>query len=121
MTRRPAATLMEVLVSIFIMGIGLLAILALFPLGALRMAQAIQDDRAGHMALNGGATAQAFNLRYDSEVVTGFTTAPVNTLLAPHADRPSYPVFLDPIGYQTYLNNTLVGDAAPGANNPLAI
>ena len=35
----------EVLVAIFLMGVGLLALLALFRLGALQMAQAIKDDR----------------------------------------------------------------------------
>ena len=43
MRRRPAITLIEVLVAIFIMAIGLLALLTLFPLGALRMATALQD------------------------------------------------------------------------------
>lgn len=43
-------TLTEVLLAIFVMGIGLLALLTLFPLGALTMAQAIRDDRAGAIA-----------------------------------------------------------------------
>jgi prepilin-type N-terminal cleavage/methylation domain-containing protein len=38
-------TLVEVLVAIMLAGIGLLALLTLFPLGALSMAQAIKDDR----------------------------------------------------------------------------
>src|SRR5262245_12543666 len=57
MNRRNATTLVEVLVAIFIMGVGLLAILALFPLGALQMAQALKDDRAAQAA--GNATALA--------------------------------------------------------------
>jgi prepilin-type N-terminal cleavage/methylation domain-containing protein len=48
--RRRGITLVEVLVAIFIMGIGLLALLTLFPLGALNMARAVQDDRAGAIA-----------------------------------------------------------------------
>ena len=44
----PQITLTEVLASIFITGVGQLALLTLFPLGALEMAQAIRDDRAGH-------------------------------------------------------------------------
>src|SRR6058998_1567352 len=76
MNRRPAVTLLEVLVSIFLMGIGLLSILALFPLGALRMAQAIQDDRAGHLAVNGLAVAQTFNLRGDPEITVALSNNP---------------------------------------------
>ncbi len=45
---RPSVTLTEVLTSIFISGVGLLAMLTLFPLGSLEMAQSIRDDRAGH-------------------------------------------------------------------------
>ena len=45
-------TLLEVLVAIFVMGIGLLALLTLFPLGALEMAEAIKDDRTGSAASN---------------------------------------------------------------------
>jgi prepilin-type N-terminal cleavage/methylation domain-containing protein len=48
--RRAGVTLIEVLVAIFIMGIGLLALLNLFPLGAIEMSQAIQDDRTGAFA-----------------------------------------------------------------------
>src|SRR5687767_14193572 len=51
-SRRRGATLIEVLVAIFIMAIGLLALLTLFPIGALRMAQSIQDERTGAAAMN---------------------------------------------------------------------
>jgi hypothetical protein len=111
---------MEVLVAIFVMGIGLLAILALFPLGALSMAQAIQDDRAGHLGLNGAALAQGFGLRNDPEVVAAFTN-PGGGLPPPHPDYPSYPVFLDAIGLQTYVNAFWVGDSPPAAGSPLTI
>jgi hypothetical protein len=122
MNRRPAATLLEVLVSIFLMGIGLLAILSLFPLGAIRMAQAIQDDRAGNLGMTGLAVAQAFNLRNDPEVTAAFAT-PGGTLLPVHPDRPGYPVYLDPIGMQTYLPpaSSWVGGTPPGPTNLLAI
>ena len=42
MNRRNATTLTEVLVAIFIMGIGLMAILSLFPLGAAQMARRLR-------------------------------------------------------------------------------
>jgi prepilin-type N-terminal cleavage/methylation domain-containing protein len=47
---RPGVTLLEVLVAIFIVAVGLLALLVLFPLGVLSMAQAIEDDRAAALA-----------------------------------------------------------------------
>src|SRR5579885_1848168 len=55
---RPGVTLTEVLVAIFIMGIGLLSLLVLFPLGALNMAQAIKDNRATQSCTNAYAAFQ---------------------------------------------------------------
>ena len=52
-------TLTEVLVAIFLMGVGLLALLALFRLGALQMAQAIKDDRTGAVAEEAVAFGEA--------------------------------------------------------------
>jgi Prokaryotic N-terminal methylation motif len=49
-SREAGATLVEVLVAIFVMGIGLLALLTLFPLGALSMAEEIKDDRTAAAA-----------------------------------------------------------------------
>ena len=46
------STLIEVLVAIFVMGVGLLALLTLFPLSALEMAQAIPDDRTATIAVD---------------------------------------------------------------------
>jgi hypothetical protein len=43
-------TLVEVLVAIFVTGVGLLSLLALFPLGALEMARAIKSDRTAAVA-----------------------------------------------------------------------
>src|SRR5262249_30557160 len=57
MIRRAGVTLIEVLVSIFIMGVGLLALLTLFPLGALTMAQAVKDQRCAEAAANAEAIA----------------------------------------------------------------
>jgi hypothetical protein len=57
--RRAGITLLEVLVAIFITGVGLLALLKLFPLGALEMAQAIKDDRTAAVARDAVALSQA--------------------------------------------------------------
>jgi prepilin-type N-terminal cleavage/methylation domain-containing protein len=55
--RQAGVTLIEVLVALFITGVGLLALLTLFPLGVLRLSQEIQDDRAAKLALD----AEAFS------------------------------------------------------------
>jgi hypothetical protein len=52
-------TLVEVLTAIFLMGVGLLALLTLFPLGALSMAQAIKDDRAREIAVQATALSES--------------------------------------------------------------
>ena len=112
MSSRKAVTLVEVLVAIFVMGIGMMALLTLFPLGVLRMAQAISDDRCATAAANGSAIATFKSIRHDSSVrsPTWFSTydifkdAPTGErLLAADPEGPSYPVFVDPIGVQTAL------------------
>jgi prepilin-type N-terminal cleavage/methylation domain-containing protein len=52
---RPGMSLAEVLVAMFVIAIGLLALLTFFPLGASQMAQAIKDDRTGHDSNNAAA------------------------------------------------------------------
>src|SRR5438105_4707990 len=66
---RTGATLTEVLVAIFVMAIGLLALLTLFPLGALSMAQAIKDNRTAHSGKNAFAIAGALNIHGDATVL----------------------------------------------------
>ncbi|HEY7425914.1 MAG TPA: prepilin-type N-terminal cleavage/methylation domain-containing protein [Gemmataceae bacterium] len=102
MRRRPGVTLIEVLVAIFITGIGMLALLALFPLGAVSMAQALRDDRTASAAVVAENTALAFDIRHDPLVVAGFTTGT--------ASGPSNPVYADPWGV---LGG---GGGIPGAN-----
>jgi prepilin-type N-terminal cleavage/methylation domain-containing protein len=58
MTRRSGVTLVEVMVAMFIMALGLMSLLTLFPLGALRMAQAIKDDRTKFAADNANAVGR---------------------------------------------------------------
>lgn len=115
MRPRPGVTLLEVLVAIMISGVGLLALLTLFPLGALEMASSVRDDRMGHIKHNASAVAAMLNLRYDT---TGpqdplYAAAPgvQGAMLNPTAggslplatsfgpNMPSYPVFVDPIGF----------------------
>ncbi len=116
MTRRPGATLIEVLVAIFIMGIGMIALLTLFPIGALRMQQAIQDERAQQAGHNAHALSIIHNVHNDSSVVTIPGAPGVPDVFANPTDKsqaiptpmidadpegPSYPVFVDPIGFQS--------------------
>src|SRR5947209_2842187 len=101
MKHRPGVTLVEVLVAIFIMGIGMLAVLTLFPLGALNMARALQDDRAATAAQIATSMAVAFDLRHDGNVVPAFTPPPN------YQGTKSFPVFVDPYGMLAGAPNTL--------------
>jgi hypothetical protein len=113
MSKRTGATLVEVLVAIFVMGIGLLALLALFPLGVLSMAQAIQDDRATHSAADATSLAVITNLHRDGLNADGstasgfpaeaFTNPAVGNpaITAPDVNGPSWPVYVDAVGYVT--------------------
>jgi len=58
MNRRNAVTLTEVLIAIFILSIGLMALLSLFPIGAAQMAQALKDQRTAEAASIAGAQAR---------------------------------------------------------------
>ena len=47
---RRGVTLTEVLVAMFVMAIGMISLLTLFPLGAMQVGQALRDDRATQLA-----------------------------------------------------------------------
>jgi prepilin-type N-terminal cleavage/methylation domain-containing protein len=112
MKRRPGITLIEVLVAIFIMSIGLLALLTLFPLGALRMSQALQDDRTSAAASAGANIYDAFGIRtdpqYDPQGPPG-TQAPPSLFVTSPTTGPQFqpfasqngggiPIYVDPFG-----------------------
>ena len=100
MKLRAGITLIETLVAIFIMAIGLLALLTLFPLGAVSMAQAIRDQRVAEAAQQAETLANARAVRTDANVVAWFTDGPTPpaTRLPASWSGPSYPVFADPWG-----------------------
>jgi Prokaryotic N-terminal methylation motif len=127
--RRAGATLLEVVVALFILALGLLALLTLFPLGALNMAQAIKDQRTADAAANADAVARALwkyavekNGGTDPEpaVDRAFASPCQNLPPLPAAlpqpdwlpDRsaagPSYPVFVDIWGSSPYPGNASV-------------
>jgi type II secretory pathway pseudopilin PulG len=95
--RRPGITLLEVLIALFIMGIGMLTLLTLFPLGALSMAKALQSDRATAAAQLAAEYAEMMDLPSDPDVRSAFTTPPPG---GPPGDGPgvSWPVFVDAFG-----------------------
>lgn len=106
-TDRPGVTLLEVLVAIFVMGIGLLALLTLFPLGALRMAGSIRYERAAQCCQQATAAANMKGLRNDSNITPYFKN-PGGGVDAPDTG-PSHPVFVDP-------RANLLGTKTAGAN-----
>ncbi len=77
----PQITLIEVLAAIHVSGVGLLALLTLFPLGAMEMAQSIQDDRTGHAKTEAAIAIDGANLAID--LTTGATQDTVLLDLAP--------------------------------------
>lgn len=97
---RRGITLLEVLVAIFVMAIGMLALLTLFPLGALSMRQALKDNRCQQAAVNATAVAIARDIRNDANVVNWMTNGlpPTNWPAGTSYDGPSNPVYVDPIG-----------------------
>jgi type II secretory pathway pseudopilin PulG len=106
MKRRSGVTLIEVLVAIFVMALGLLTLLALFPLGVLTMSQAIQDDRTASAAANATGVAIAWDVRHDPALTTPidlFTNPNPAVYLNADPSGPSYPIYVDPMGARSYL------------------
>src|SRR5262249_53541752 len=112
---RVGLTLLEVLISIFIMALGMLALLTLFPLGALSMARALQEDRAASAANLAAEYAQALDLRHDPNVTAAFTAAPPGYAgPARNPAGPSWPVFVDPFGAAVNPNPLGASPSTPG-------
>ncbi|MBY0527742.1 MAG: prepilin-type N-terminal cleavage/methylation domain-containing protein [Gemmataceae bacterium] len=107
---RRGVTLTEVLVAIFVTGLGLMALMTLFPLGALNMAQAVKDDRSAAAAANASSYFRAW---WRLQLANGTTAATMdNAMLKPAGlgdltgtSGPSYPVYIDPIGVQGNVGN----------------
>ncbi|MBN9520627.1 prepilin-type N-terminal cleavage/methylation domain-containing protein [bacterium] len=125
MTRRPGLSLAEVLVALFIMGIGTIAILTLFPLGALNMAQALRDSRTTQAAVQADGYLRAYveekrnstgGLNGAGESWYGAFSDPGSTTVSKYllpVGFPSYPVVIDPMGYiarNSRPNQVWIGD-----------
>lgn len=124
--RRPGVTLMEVLIATFILSIGLLAIMALFPIGAVNMARAINQDRSATHGVNSDAVfryywKQAWNDPNGGNVRPTWQDAylysqepflvqlqahatygtPAGTPIPDSSSQPGFVVLVDPVGYLT--------------------
>jgi type II secretory pathway pseudopilin PulG len=126
--RRLGITLTEVLIALFIMALGMIALLVMFPLGAQQIAQAVKDDRSTQAANNADNLLRSYwrknVVRYlstpgntEADLVNpanpnsiDFMTAMEQPTVLPslvdasfvtlqaNGSRPSYPVFIDPYG-----------------------
>lgn len=124
MKKRDAVTLVEVLVAIFVMGIGLIALLTLFPIGMLRMAAAIHDARTAEAAYNADKLGILQNVRNDPFVISAFDANTIgfypngnipDVFFNPYPKQPSgqnglpnadpnaesYTILVDPIGFNS--------------------
>jgi prepilin-type N-terminal cleavage/methylation domain-containing protein len=106
---RAGVTLIEVLVAIFVASIGLLALMALFPVGALSMKQALRDSRCAQSAANAMAIFKSQKLAQnpDLNLLNGLADpfvdgTPAGSIfgyrLQAAANGPSYPLYIDPLG-----------------------
>lgn len=111
--RRSGVTLIEVLVAIFVASIGLLALLALFPVGALSMRQALKDSRCAQLSANAFALFKSMKI---GQSITSITADPFNDSVTSSilGTRPalgtnglSYPVYIDPLGASIKLVNPM--------------
>lgn len=133
-SHRSGASLVEVLVGFGILGIGVTSVITLFPFSALTLGQALKDDRTTTCAGMADGQFRDIHMRYVIEPETEFSkkkaaygslepyfkaldgidpeTGIQNTnlpqLQSPNDDvRPSYPVYIDPMGVA--MNSTASG------------
>jgi hypothetical protein len=109
-TARPAVTLIEVLIAIFVVALGLLALLTLFPLGALSMGQAIKDDRVALTAANAVATIKVMDVLSDNNVNAALSMNGNNTF---DPSQPGCAVLFDPIGFLHFGGAVVGGNQMP--------
>jgi prepilin-type N-terminal cleavage/methylation domain-containing protein len=122
-SRRSGVTLIEVLVAIFVASIGLLALLALFPVGALSMKQALKDSRCAQCAVNAMALFQSQSIGLNSELnylnslsdpfSDGLNGTTLGTRPPASANGPSYPLYIDPLGAYFRSNSPPTNDHLP--------
>lgn len=107
--RRAGASLVEVLVGFGILGIGVTSVITLFPFSALTIGQALRDDRTTTCAVVADGQLRDVHQHYVVEPGDATTQEPyhramdgANTTLPPLLPTdpaPSYPVYVDPMGF----------------------
>jgi hypothetical protein len=102
-------TLTEVLVAIFVCGLGLMALMTLFPLGAMNMAQAIKDDRCGHAAANATAVLRSV---WRVSLESGQMDAGLEN------DLRNGPVYIDPLGAAMFGQGNVANSGIPRRTFP---
>jgi hypothetical protein len=140
---------MEVMIATAILAIGTLAIMALFPIGAVNMARAINQNRAADHAQNsdgifrlywkrawldpngGGIRSRTDAAMNSNEEMIALLDRqpPINYLLPPNipegSSQPSYPVLVDPIGWRNQLQNGAIYqryvNGLNGPNGPMML
>ena len=87
--KRKALTLLEVLISIFIMGIGMLSVLALFPAAADMMSRAIKNYQTAEALINAAAINDGvdFYSSYKSLITPVVPDATAVLGTGPNADK----------------------------------
>jgi hypothetical protein len=136
LARRRGLTLTEALVAMFVAAIGMISLMALFPLGALQMGQALKDARCTETATNAESIMRMHwkglfepqtanvdtNLFNPNSSPTPDNTAFNNPTGAAMPFTPlvgmSAPVFIDPIGHFSNTNGIAGLTVLPRRNIP---
>jgi hypothetical protein len=93
---RSGITLTEILISILIMGVGLISLATLFPLGLLRLRDAQRAARSGYLVESAAADLEARNLLNKSSFLNAYFTPWNNAPFTPSSydpfvrDTPAY-------------------------------
>lgn len=117
---RRGLSITEVLIAIFLMAIGMISLLALFPIGMLRMADSIRANRIGQAAANAQSLLELYALRdtqnnpYIEQAIRdtpglfgdhdGNPMTPPNYMFLNSSVPATCPVLIDPIGCTLWPN-----------------
>ncbi len=110
---RRGVTLTEILISILILGVGMISLATLFPIGLLRIREATRSSRSALLSREAGSQIQARNL-FDRNLY------PFNATLGAYYDNSTVPpTIFDPwlqdgLSGSGNLDRTLAGSVGPG-------